>query len=165
VDLRTPALRVAGLAREVAAMMASFALVERFGRALVQIGLVVTALGLALLAAMVAGYDDVSTWTLVPGTAIAGAGSGLVFGQLFDIILTGVGEAEIGSASGVLNATQQLAFALGVAGVVTLFFAQLARHPAGDALAITALATLAPLAIAFVLAFRLPPKAAVGDGA
>ena len=150
----------------IASMMASFRLVDRLGRALVQIGLVTTALGLGLLAAMVAGDGDVSTWSLVPGTAIAGAGSGLVFGQLFDIILTGVGEQEIGSASGVLNATQQLAFALGVAGVATLFFAELSRHPSGDALAITALATLVPLAISLALAFRLPPKAtAQADGA
>ncbi len=142
----------------VAAMLGSFALVERFGRSLIQVGIVVTALGLGLLAAMVAGKSDVPVWTLVPGTVLAGAGIGLVFGQLFDVILTGVPGLEIGSASGVLNATQQLAFALGIAGVATLFFAELGRRPSGDALAITALATLAPLAIALVLAFRLPPK-------
>jgi len=73
--------------------------------------------------------------------------------------MNGVAEQEIGSASGVVNATRQLAFALGVAGVATVFFAELnAGHASGDALAITALATLAPLAISFALAFRLPPK-------
>jgi EmrB/QacA subfamily drug resistance transporter len=142
----------------VAAMFVSFALAERLGRGLIQIGIVIAALGLVVLAAMVAGKSDVSAWSLVPGTVLAGAGIGFVFAQLFDVILTGVNEQEIGSASGVLNATQQLAFALGVAGVATLFFAQLAEHPSGDALAVTALATLAPLAVSLLLAFRLPPK-------
>jgi EmrB/QacA subfamily drug resistance transporter len=144
----------------VAAMFASFGLAERLGRRLIPLGLVVAALGLVLLAAMVAGRGDVSAWALVPGTAVAGAGIGLVFAQLFDVILVGVSQREIGSASGILNATQQLAFALGVAAVATLFLAELGRRPSGDALAITALATLAPLAVSLVLAFRLPPKAA-----
>lgn len=142
----------------VAAMFASFALAERLGRRLIQIGLVVAALGLVLLAAMVAGDGRVSAWTLVPGTVLAGAGIGLVFAQLFDVILIGVDEREIGSASGILNAVQQLAFALGVAGVATLFFAELAKRSPGDALAVTALASLVPLAVALGLAFRLPAK-------
>lgn len=147
----------------VAAMFASFAVAERLGRKLIQIGIVVAALGLVLLAAMVAGTDDASAWSLVPGTVLAGAGIGLVFAQLFDVVLTGVNEQEIGSASGVLNATQQLAFALGVAGMATLFFAEIGRRSSGDALAITALASLAPLALSLVLAFRLPTRASTSD--
>ena len=44
----------------------------------------------------------------------------------------GVEEAEIGSASGVLNATQQLSGAIGIAAIGTVFFSVLAsaRHPA-----------------------------------
>lgn len=143
----------------IAAMLGSFALIERLGRKLIQIGLVITALGMGLLAVMVASKSNVSTWSLIPGTALAGTGMGLVFGQLFDVILTGTAENEAGSASGVLNAVQQLAFATGVAVVTTLFLAQLPRHPAGDALTITALATVAPLAVALILTLRLPSKA------
>jgi hypothetical protein len=89
----------------------------------------------------------------------------MVFGQLFDVILAGVGAAETGSASGVLNAVQQLSFALGIAGVGTVFLALLGDHrlPA-DALTTTALLTLVPLAASFALAFRLPPKAVAADG-
>jgi hypothetical protein len=114
-----------------------------------------------VLAAMVHGRTGVSAWTLTPGLALAGLGTGMVFGQLFDVILAGVGPIETGSASGVLNAVQQLSFALGVAGVGTLFFSLLDDHrlPA-NALTTTALLTLVPLAASFALAFRLPPKAA-----
>ena len=70
------------------------------------------------------------------------------------------GKRSAGSApNAVLNAVQQLSFALGVAGVGTLFFSLLDDHrlPA-NALTTTALLTLVPLAASFALAFRLPPK-------
>ena len=51
-----------------------------------------------------------------------GLGAGFSFGQLFDFILAGVAMDEVGSASGVLNAIQQLATALGVAVLGTVFF-------------------------------------------
>lgn len=143
----------------VAAMIISFALVERLGRRLIHIGVVIAAAGMLVLAAMVHGRTGVSAWTLTPGLALAGLGTGLVFGQLFDVILAGVGHAETGSASGVLSAVQQLAFALGVAGVGTLFFAMLDNHDLpSNALTTIALLTLIPLAASFALAFRLPPK-------
>ncbi|MGZ4267821.1 MAG: MFS transporter [Solirubrobacteraceae bacterium] len=143
----------------VVAMPVSFALVERIGRVLIHAGIAVAGAGLVVLAAMVHGRAGVSAWTLTPGLVVAGVGTGLVFGQLFDVILAGVGHHETGSASGVLNAIQQLSFALGVAGVGTVFFALLdGRHLPSDALTTTALLTLVPLAAAFALAFRLPPR-------
>jgi hypothetical protein len=60
----------------------------------------------------------------------------------------------------VLNAVQQLAGALGVAVLGSIFFARLtAGHPPTNALQITAWAMLGPLAITFALAFRLPMRA------
>jgi hypothetical protein len=89
-----------------------------------------------------------------------GLGAGFVFGQLFDIILAGVAMDEVGSASGLLNAVQQLANALGVAVLGTVFFSRLtAGHLPTDALAITAWVTLIPLALTFALAFKLPMRA------
>jgi hypothetical protein len=70
---------------------------------------------------------------------------------------------EVGSASGVLNAVQQLASALGVAVWGTVFFSQTApTHPGyevTDGLATTAWVCVIPLAIAAVLVFRLPMQA------
>ena len=80
-------------------------------------------------------------------------------GQLFDFSLAGVGMDEVGSATGVLEAMQQLAGAVGVAALGTIFFSAFADHLPTHALAITAWACLAPNAAAFVLIFRLPMRA------
>lgn len=82
-----------------------------------------------------------------------------MFGQLFDVILAGVSMDEVGSASGVLNAIQQLAAATGVAVVGSVYFAALAERVPTAALQTTALLCLIPLAATFLLAFRLPPRA------
>jgi hypothetical protein len=42
---------------------------------------------------------------------------------LFDFLLTGVRGDEVGAASGVLNAGQELGAALGIAVLATIFFA------------------------------------------
>ena len=52
----------------------------------------------------------------------------MVFVPLFDIILAGVADHEVGSASGILQALQQLGMSLGVAGLGTLFFGLLGSH-------------------------------------
>lgn len=49
----------------------------------------------------------------------------MVISPLFDFILASVREREVGSASGVLNAVQQLAAAVGVAVLGTVFFSAL----------------------------------------
>ena len=63
---------------------------------------------------------------------------------------------EVGSASGVMEAVQQLSTALGVAVLGTIFFATFDHHLPTDALRVTAWACLIPLAAAFVLVFGLP---------
>jgi len=149
----------------VVSMVVSFALVSRFGRHLLHLGIALSGVGAVLLALTVSGATGASTWALLPGLLVCGLGAGFVFGQLFDIILAGVAMDEVGSASGVLNAIQQLASALGVAVLGTIFFARLtAGHLPTDALAITAWVCLIPLALTFVLAFKLPMQAREGGG-
>jgi EmrB/QacA subfamily drug resistance transporter len=144
----------------VLAMGASFALVGRLGRHLIHIGIVLVAAGAVVLALTVSGAESATTWTLAPGLFLIGAGVGLSFGQMFDFVLAGVGMDEVGSASGVLNAVQQLAGALGVAVLGTIFFSKLTvGHLPTDALATTAWVILIPLAIAFGLVFLLPMQA------
>ncbi len=58
----------------------------------------------------------------MPGLLVAGIGFGLIVAPMFDIILASVTDAETGSASGVLNAGQQLASSIGVAVLGTVFF-------------------------------------------
>jgi EmrB/QacA subfamily drug resistance transporter len=142
----------------------SYPLARRFGRRSMQAGLAVMGAGLGLLALMIAGGGNhVSSWTLVPGELVAGMGMGLALPPLFDFILAGVKEHEVGSASGVLNAAQQFAGALGIAVFATVFFAfaDAGRAPTPSA-ADTVLLTLIPLALAFLAVFRLPMRAREG---
>jgi EmrB/QacA subfamily drug resistance transporter len=143
----------------VVGMAGSFALVKRLGRYLINLGAVLVAAGAVLLAVTITGADSVSTWDLAPGLALIGIGAGGSLGQLFDFILAGVAMDEVGSASGVLEAVQQLASAIGVAALGTIFFSAFGGNLPTHALAITAWACLAPLALAFLLAFRLPMQA------
>jgi EmrB/QacA subfamily drug resistance transporter len=144
----------------VISMVASFALVAKLGRHLLHLGIALGGAGAVILALTLTDAHTASTMTLLPGLLVCGLGAGFVFGQLFDIILAGVAMDEVGSASGVLNAVQQLASALGVAVLGTIFFARLtAGHLPTDALAVSAWVALIPLAITFVLAFRLPMHA------
>ncbi|MFZ0091810.1 MAG: MFS transporter [Solirubrobacteraceae bacterium] len=149
----------------VMAMVIAIALVARLGRHLVHIGVGLVAAGAAGLALIASGAQSATTWDLAPSLFVIGVGAGLSFGQLFDFVLAGVAMDEVGSASGVLNAVQQLANALGVAILGTVFFSVLSRgHVATGALTTTAWVCLIPLAITFLLAFRLPMHPRAGGG-
>lgn len=143
----------------IAGMAGSMALVARLGRHLLHLGIVVIAAGAATLALVLTGADSATTWDLVPGLFLIGAGAGASIGQLFQFILASVSMEEVGSASGVLEATQQLSTSLGVAVLGTIFFSAFDHHLAPHALAITAWVCLVPLAAAFLLVFRLPMHA------
>ena len=140
---------------------ASYPLAQRFGRVSMQIGFGVMAGGLALLAAMVhAAGQDVSSWVLVPGELLAGMGMGIALPPLFDFILAGVADHEVGSASGVLNAVQQFGGALGIAVMATIYFGFLDHgRSSTTALTNTALLSIVPLALAVLAVFRLPQRA------
>jgi EmrB/QacA subfamily drug resistance transporter len=140
-------------------MVGSQAAVNRLGRHLLHIGILLIAAGTVELAVMLTGARTASSWDLVPSLFVIGAGVGASIGQLFRFILTSVNMDEVGSASGVMEAAQQLSTALGVAVLGTIFFSTFDHHLPPDALQITAWACLAPLAAAFLLVFRLPMHA------
>ena len=58
------------------------------------------------------------------------AGMGAMLAPLFDFVLAGVDDDEVGSASGVLNAMQQLGGAIGIAVIGTVFFSHRRRERA-----------------------------------
>lgn len=94
----------------------------KFGRAVLQAGVAVSAGGWALVIAALRGHGTVGFVGFMPGLFVAGLGFGLIVAPMFDIILASVTEAETGSGSGVLNAGQQLASSIGVAVLGTVFF-------------------------------------------
>jgi EmrB/QacA subfamily drug resistance transporter len=94
----------------------------RFGRLTLQAGVVVSGLGYGLLVLATHGHGEVTVWDLLPGMFALGLGLGLVVAPMFDIVLASVDDHETGSASGVLNAGQNLAGSVGVAVLGTVFF-------------------------------------------
>jgi EmrB/QacA subfamily drug resistance transporter len=143
----------------IVGMAGGFALVGRLGRHLLHLGVGFTLAGTVALALTVTGARSASTLDLAPGLFLIGFGAGASIGQLFDFILAGVSMDEVGSASGVLEAVQQLSGAIGVAALGTIFFSAFGGHVPTHAMAITAWACLVPLAATFLLVFKLPMHA------
>jgi predicted MFS family arabinose efflux permease len=96
-------------------MVVSGMLVNKLGRHLLHIGIATIAAGTTTLALMLTGTDSASVWYLVPGLFLLGVGVGTVLGQIIQFVIAAVSMEEVGSASGVMEATQQLSTSLGVA--------------------------------------------------
>src|SRR2546423_12821482 len=80
--------------------------------------------------------------------------------SLFDIVVGGLRDHEVGTASGLLQALQQLGAALGVAAIGTAFFGALGSDSdrARDflqAAELTTLLTVGLLALAFAIGFLM----------
>jgi hypothetical protein len=139
-------------------------LLHKLGRTILQAGLVVKGAGVfGLYLALQHAGTGVGSWDCLAPLLLAGIGMGMVFVPLFDIVLGGVDDHEVGSASGVLQAMQQLGMSLGIAGIGTLFFGLLGAdadrttdflHAAER----TTLVVVALIAAAFALAFLLPAR-------
>jgi EmrB/QacA subfamily drug resistance transporter len=140
---------------------ASYALMPRFGRGVLQAGLLIVAVSLLGLALTVS-HDGaaLTSWELLPAMFVFGLGMGFVFGPLFNVILAGVDEHEVGSASGTLNAVQQLGNSIGIAVLATIFFSLLDHgHAAPSAMTRTALISAGLFVAAFALSYLLPKDA------
>jgi EmrB/QacA subfamily drug resistance transporter len=146
----------AGLA--VGAGLSGGALAPRYGRHVLELGGVVSLAGMVLVA-IEAASGSVSTWDVLPGLLVSGFGMGLIVAPLFDIIIAAVQEHELGSASGVLNAVQQLAGAVGVAVLGTVFFDALGAGHFHRALGRTIWVDVALIAVAIVLMPLMPKRA------
>jgi MFS family permease len=119
------------LGTAVGAGLAGAVLAPRYGRHVIHAGLLVMAGGIAGLA--LASTRDASSWSLAPGLALAGVGMGLALAPVFDVVLAGVEDHELGSASGLVNALQQLGAGLGIAIIGTLFFSLATDHASSSA--------------------------------
>jgi hypothetical protein len=145
--------------------------VHRLGRRVLHAGLLVEAAGvLALTVVLHSGGAGVTTLELLAPMIVGGAGMGMVFVPLFDIAIAGVEPQEIGSASAVLQSVNGLAMSLGVASIGAIFFGMLdprvdQAHSFLGAAESTTLITVALLACAFVIAYRLPRHARQPGGA
>ncbi|MDN5916783.1 MAG: MFS transporter [Pseudonocardia sp.] len=149
----------------VGAALSGAVLGRRFGRRVLQAGAVVAAAGIGWLMLTVGSTGAAMTaWDPAPALVVCGLGIGLLLSPLFDIVLAGVALPMVGSASGVLNANQQLGAAAGVAVLGTVFFSS---FDSGDPLLGVqwVLGTTAGLVLlAGALSFLLPRFARDTDG-
>jgi EmrB/QacA subfamily drug resistance transporter len=129
------------------------------GRALIQAGGGVSLAGYVGVALLVASAAHVSTLELVGPLLVVGMGMGLFVVPVFDTILAAVTDSETGSASGVLNAIQQLGGAVGVAVLGTIFFTVLERHGFAAALSNTIWWQVGLLAAMLLVSPMLPRRA------
>jgi EmrB/QacA subfamily drug resistance transporter len=135
------------------------ALGPKIGRPVLHGGLVVMAVGVAATLLVVHGSGGgVSSWALAGPQLVAGAGMGAVLAPLFGFVLAGVRDHEVGSASGVLNAVQQLSAALGIAAIGTIFFSVATRHGLVSAFETALWIELGLLVVSGLLVFALPMR-------
>jgi predicted MFS family arabinose efflux permease len=140
------------------------AMMNKLGRRILHLGLSLMAPGIAGVWLVLRGPGaEMTSWQLAFPLLVFGAGMGMIFVPLFDIIMGEIADHEVGSASSSLEALQQLGASLGVAVLGTVFFG-LAGLPivattAVNAASVVALLTLLLIGVAFGLAFLLPRRA------
>lgn len=144
---------------------ASASMAAKQGRNVLHIGLTIMIAGLAGVYLVLSHtHAALSGWALAGPLLAYGAGMGMIFLPLYDIIIADVEDHEVGSAAGVLEAVQQLGGSLGVALLGTIFFSVMdsraATLRAGSlhAAEVATLVTIAMTVAAFGLGFLLPRR-------
>ena len=144
----------------LAAGLGSAALVPRFGRRVLVLGfalMIVGALGMVLTVRLTGSAPSRGS-SCRPGSSSASV-AGWPSCPVFSVILAGVNDNEVGSASGLLNAVQQLGGTIGVAVSGTLFFQLLPTRGGASAMQLTTLVAAALLLGCLSLVRLLPRHA------
>ncbi len=103
--------------------------IGKLGRYAMTLGIVLMGSGLSLLYVMLKHFGlDMSPFAFIPGLLLVGAGMALIMSPMFSVALSDVDSKHAGSASGVLNAVQQLGGAIGVALIGLVFFSHISHH-------------------------------------
>ncbi len=139
-------------------------MMTRLGRHILHIGLTVMTIGLVYLYMV---FDrvgsDLGAWDLTVPLVAYGAGMGMIFVPLFDIIVGRLEDHEVGSASGLLESFQQLGASLGIAVLGTIFFGVVGSQVDVESFLSAArhvtLLTVGLTVAAFAMAFLLPKRA------
>ncbi|MEY9962023.1 EmrB/QacA subfamily drug resistance transporter [Streptacidiphilus sp. MAP12-16] len=144
-------------------------LVPRFGRKVLQAGALVMAAGTGIYVWEIGRYGGgIHSWQMMLPLLVMGAGMGLIVAPLTDSVLSEVPREHAGSASGLINTTNQLGVALGM-GLVSVCFFGVVEH--GDRARQTAAQIFGAgftdslgwvaggLLLAFALMFALPKRA------
>ncbi|WP_216906600.1 MFS transporter [Nocardia noduli] len=142
----------------------SMGLAQKFAqiypRRVLQIGLMMLALSMAVAAVTIRHYGaDLTSLTIGPALLIGGFGMGMCYAPIFGVILAAVDDREVGSASGLVNSFQQLGGGIGVAVFGTLFFGWATDHGVFEAAQYTYWIAAAALLFTWAVAFLVPKTA------
>ena len=144
----------------LASSMAASVLVTRIGTKVpLTVGLVLAGAGLLLVARIPTDGDYLVN--LMPGLLVTGLGLGTAFVSLSIGALEGVGERDAGLASGLVNTTQQVGGALGVAVLSTLAISRSDELIAGGTAAPVALTEGFQIALYAAASFAIAGAVAV----
>lgn len=103
-------------------------LIAKFGRSVIGIGAALYGASLLYVVWVVTSFGlDTTPWHLLPGLLVLGIGMSLIMIPIFSAALQDVDPGHAGSASGILNAVQQVGAAIGVAVIGVIFFGQLSN--------------------------------------
>jgi EmrB/QacA subfamily drug resistance transporter len=153
------------LGTALTAPLAGTVLARRPGRMLIQLGTVVSIVGYAGVALLAARVSHLTTWDLAAPLLVVGMGMGLFVVPAFGTIIAAVSDAETGSASGTLNALQQLGSGIGVAVLGTIFFSVLGHEGFSQALRHALWWQVAGLGALLLVSPLLPATAAAAAAA
>jgi EmrB/QacA subfamily drug resistance transporter len=142
----------------VGSVVSSQALAPKIGRSALHVGLITLLAGVSTLTAVV-HFEAVTPAVLAGPMVLCGLGMGAMISPLFNFVLAGIGDRDVGSGSGVLNAIQQLGGAAGIAVLGTVFFAQVRVGQLTRGFEQAAMIELALLVACAGLVFLLPRKA------
>ena len=113
-------------------------LLPKFGRNVIIIGTSTLALGLAGEGLLVLTQGtSLSPWALAVPLLVGGFGIGAIMAPIFAVVLRDVDVAHAGSASGIMNAVQQVGGAIGVALIGVIFFGLLTSSAKTQAQGVT----------------------------
>ncbi len=128
-------------------------IVQRFGRALVVVGLATITVALVAIDLVVPHLDGSVGLKLAPLLLLAGAGGGLVISPNVTLTLDEVDPARAGAGGGLLQTVQRVGSAIGVAVVLAQFFDRLAttRGDYAEALSSSLHTTIGLIVVALAL--------------
>jgi len=103
-------------------------LIQKFGRSVLSLGAAIFASGLLYTSWVISHFAlDAQPWQFIFGFLLLGIGLSLVMVPVFSAALQDVDAGHAGSASGILNAVQQVGAAIGIAVIGVIFFGQLSQ--------------------------------------
>jgi predicted MFS family arabinose efflux permease len=132
-----------------------------FGRGSLHLGVVVLAIGIVLLAALVAPVPGHLKPSFVMACFLYGIGRGIVTAPLYNTVLSGVAHKDSGAASGVTSTMPQLANSVGIALIGAVVFSVIPKNGATPAdyahgFLISSMINLMMLVLAGGLIFLIP---------